>query len=180
MAFVTASRRRGIDSTNLLVTSVILSHSSLRTCFNCALLVIFRLRICLSRCSHKCSMGLRSGDQGGCGNCLGVRYNNHSFTKRDVCFGSLSCWKVQTRDNFSFSTLGAKFSLRIFKYPSLFIVSSMNTRFPTPEAAMHPHTITEPPCFTVWHKLFSLNSSFFARQIFLVFLHRISQIWIRQ
>ena len=63
---MTSSRRFFIEPTNLAVVSgLIASHSSLSASLSISLLVITRCLIFLSSRSHKCSIGLRSGDCGG-------------------------------------------------------------------------------------------------------------------
>ena len=78
---------------------------------------------------------------------------------RAVCFGSLSCWNTNDPSIPNLAALSLKFAFKMLRWSYLFIVCSMNTRLPTPGAAIHLHTMSDPPpCFTVaviipWIKL---------------------------
>ena len=48
----------------------------------------------LSTSFLKCSMGFKSEDCGGHSNTKKSCLLNHRCTRPDVCFGSLSCWKI--------------------------------------------------------------------------------------
>ncbi len=66
-----------------------------------------------------------------------------------VCFGSLSCWKVNLRPSLRSWALWRRFSSRISLYLAAFIFPSMQPVRPVPAAEKHPHSMMlPPPCFT--------------------------------
>lgn len=98
---ITSNNRFFIDPT--FVTSAgILSHSSTKAFFSFSLFLTPLVLIRWLISSHKCSMGLRSWYCGGVLSCLGALCKSYSFVIMAVCFGSLSCWKVNERSRPNF------------------------------------------------------------------------------
>ena len=54
----------------------------------------FQAHIRWSSWSHTCSMMFMSGDKGGQGRTVTLLFWNQSLATCNVCFGSLSCWKI--------------------------------------------------------------------------------------
>src|SRR4029434_9531065 len=83
----------------------------------------------------------------------------------DVCFGSLSCWKVQPRPILSFLAEAVRFSFKICWYFKESMIPCILTRCPGPLDEKQPHNITDPPpYFTVAMSCCSLWLSFSLRQ----------------
>ena len=105
--------------------------------------------ILLSNSSHKCSMGFKSGLCGGHFRRLIPFLMKNCWAFLDVCFGSLSCWKIKSfprpKERAESPRLFSRMSVSI----SAFILEPMNAIWPTPEVCMQPHTITQSDCFTV-------------------------------
>src|SRR4029434_2267577 len=67
--------------------------------------------------SHRFSMGFRwGGDCDGHGKTFILRSANHFCVDFEVCFGSLSCWKVQPRPISSLLKGAVRFSFNICWY----------------------------------------------------------------
>ena len=62
----------------------------LRRFFN----LILSLWTPLSKMTHKCSIGLRSGDWAGVFNCLRMFHINHCLFNSALCFLLFSCWNI--------------------------------------------------------------------------------------
>ena len=122
------------------------------------------LCILLFSSAHTFSMGFRSGDYDGH---LILCSANHFCVDLDICFGSLSCWKIQQRPCFSFMAGATRFRLKMSWYfMFMFMMACTLTRFPGPLEQKQPHNLTDhPPCLTVGIRLFSV-SAFFLRQKF--------------
>ncbi len=111
------------------------------------------------------SMGLRSGDWLGHSRTLKCFLRSHSFVAREVCLGSLSCWKTQPRFIFNALADGRRFSLKISRYMAPFILSFTQISRPGPFAEKQPQSMMfPPPCFTVGMVFFGCNSAFFLLQ----------------
>lgn len=132
------------------MSDVMVSQNFIRASFKDCALVILYFHTRRSNSSHKCSLGLRSGDWGGEWSCCGTWYSSHSFTITAVCLRWLSCWKIQEFPSCKAWMDGCRFSRNMFKYLNLSIMPSINTSLPTPDAAIEPQTITCPlPRLTV-------------------------------
>ncbi len=100
------------------------------------------------------SIGLKSGDWFGQSKTFHFFALINSLTELAGCFGSLSWCNMKhfpmNLVAFSWILVGnmvlypSKFILRLSSY----IKSSVKLRGPVPEAAMHVHVMTTPPCFT--------------------------------
>ena len=104
------------------------------------------------KCTHKCLIGLRFKDWVGHRSTWILLSSNHLVAFFEVCFGSLSCWKILSSSSTSnFSKLSTTPSSKILQYYTAFIVPSTSVSFPTPFQLMHPHTMRlfPPPCLTV-------------------------------
>ena len=103
-----------------------------------------------STSSHNCSIGFMSGEK--------EDHSRHSMCSRfnqfvtvvARCFGSLSCWNIQSLSMFEFFTDCNKSFCRISQYNSPDIFPSIKSRLTTPDAKKHPqHFTLSLPCFTV-------------------------------
>lgn len=166
-AVITACNLLGIDRNKLWVTSNDMSfHASCRTVFRVVWLVMRQrtsgIWICRSNSSYKYSIRFKSGDCGRECSWCGTRYNSQVFTSTAVCFGSLSCWKIQLEGRPRRSTLGCKFSSKVDPF-----FKSINTNCPTPAEDIRPHTITFLlPCLTVGQRFSFLRASLFRLQTY--------------
>ena len=99
---------------------------------------------------HTCSIGFRSGLWLGHSKTFTDFLRSHSFVLLAVCFGSLSCWKVNLCPRLWPRVLWSRFSSRILVYFAAFIFLTMRTIRPVPAAEKHLHIMMLPPlCFTV-------------------------------
>lgn len=74
---------------------------------------------------------------------------------RALCFGLLSCWKMQWRPLNNFRLISFILFLRIEKYWSLFLIPCTLTLSPGPEAAKYRQSRMLPPtCINVWAHIF--------------------------
>src|SRR5262245_21858830 len=93
----TAPTRRGMLSISLVHSWVeIPSHSASTRAHSSSMLVgsfLYAASRCL-RCCHRCSIGFRSGDCAGHSSTETPWAASHSRARREVCLGSLSCWKM--------------------------------------------------------------------------------------
>src|SRR4029434_6293351 len=106
--------------------------------------------------SHRFSMGFRSVDCDGHVKTFILRSVKHFCVDFEVCFGSLSCLKVQPRPILSFLEGAVRFSFNIYWYLMV---------FPGPLEEKQPHNIKDPPpYFTVGMGVFSVWLSFCLRQ----------------
>ncbi len=88
---------------------------------------------------------------------------SHSFVARAVCLGSLSCWKTQPRFIFNALADVRRFSLKISRYMTPFILSFTQISRPGPFAEKQPQSMMfPPPCFTVGMVFFGYNSASFS------------------
>ena len=100
--------------------------------------------------SLRCSMGFKSGLWLGHSGTFTELSWSHSFDILAVCWGSLSCWKMNYRFSLRPRALWGRFSSRMSLYIAAFIFPSMLTSLPVPAAEKHPHSMMlPPPCFTV-------------------------------
>ncbi|GFY54670.1 hypothetical protein TNIN_111241 [Trichonephila inaurata madagascariensis] len=86
-------------------------------------------------------MTLMSGECGVVCNCCFQRKIHHILTLCVMCLESLPCWKMNT----TFSTLSIRSLRSIFRCTIWFIMLTIKTKFPTPDEAMQPRAMTEPP-----------------------------------
>src|SRR4029434_11225777 len=98
------------------------------------------------------------GDCDGHGKLFILRSVNHFFVDFEVCFGSLSCWKVQPRPILSFLEGAVRLSFNICWYLMESMIPCILTRCRGPLEEKQPHNIKDPPpyftvgmrCFSVW------------------------------
>ena len=110
-------------------------------------------------------MGFRSGDCDGHGKTFILRSVNHFCVDFEVCFGSLSCWKVQPRPILSLLEGAVRFSFNICWYLMESMIPCILTRCPGPLEEKQPHNIKDPPpYFTLGMGVFSVWLSFCLRQ----------------
>src|SRR5579859_5299269 len=100
-------------------------------------------------------MMFMSGDDGGQGRTVTFLFWNQSLATWEVCFRSLSCWKMTLSlpvfFNFRSLRVPRRLCWRISTYPGPFMIPSMRCSLPIPPPVMQPHTITlPPPCLTVF------------------------------
>src|SRR4029434_10585954 len=116
--------------------------------------------------SHRFSMGFRSGDCDGHGKTF-IPWSVDNFcVDFEVCFGSLSCCKVQPWPILSFLEGAVRFSFNICWHLMEFMIPCILTRCRGPLEEYQPHTITDPPphftvgmrCFSVWLSFCLLQS----------------------
>src|SRR4029434_1793194 len=111
--------------------------------------------------SHRFSMGFRLGDCDGHGKTFILWSVNHFCVDFEVCFGSLSCWKVQPWPILSFLAEAIRFSFNIRWYLMESMIPCILTRCPGPLKEKQPHNIKDlPPYFTVGMRCFSVWLSF--------------------
>ena len=111
------------------------------------------------------SMGFRSGDCEGHGKTFILQAVIHFCVDLEVCFGSLSCWKVQPRPILSFLEGAVRLSFNICWYLMESIIPCVLTRCPGHLEEKQPHNIKDPPpYFTVGMRCFSVWLSFCLRQ----------------
>ena len=103
------------------------------------------------KCTNKCLIGLRSGDQVGHRSTWILLSSNHLVAFFKICLGLLSCWKILSSSSTSnFSKLSTTPSSKFLQYYTASIFPSTSVSFPTPFQPMHPHTMRLfPPCLTV-------------------------------
>ena len=87
----------------------ILAHSSWAKTFTSQIFLGLRAAIALFKSHQRFSMGLKSGDCDGHPSIFQDFFWNQALVDFEVCLGSLSCWKVQCRQSFSFLTEGMTF-----------------------------------------------------------------------
>src|SRR4029434_7353726 len=130
-----------------------------------------------SSAHHTFSMGFRSGDFDGHGKTFILRSVNQFCVDFEVCFRSLSCWKVQLRPILSFLAEAVRFSFNICWYlMESMIPPCILTRCPGPLEEKQPHNIKDPApyftmgmrCFSVWLFLSTPNPPlmFVAKQLY--------------
>ena len=153
---MTASRRFFYVVTSCPHCSgVILAHSSTHIVFK-SWRFVGALRWTLFFSSfHKFSIWFKSGDWLGHSNTLIFFLWNHLRVSFALCFGSLSCWKVQPRLIFIILVDGSRFISRMSRYMAPFIFPSMTWSLPVPRDEKQPHAMMfPPPNFTVGIVLF--------------------------
>lgn len=156
LCLMIASSLLGIDLTKISkISGDNFFHSSTRTDFKTALLLIWCFLIFLSSRSQTCSMGLMSGDCGRVCSTSGMLYNTKSFVFKAVSFRSLSCMKIKLFSKPIFSALSCKLFFKMSIYLRWSIMPSMKWKLPTAAALIQPQTSTEQPlCLTVAHTFF--------------------------
>ena len=93
-----------------------------------------------------------------------LRSVNHFCVDFEVCFRSLSCWKVQPRPILSLLEGTVRFSFNICWYLMEYKIPCILTRCPGPLEEKQPHNIKDPPpYFTVGMRCFSVWLSFCLR-----------------
>src|SRR4029434_4355654 len=73
-----------------------------------------------------------------------LRSVNNFCVDFEVCFGSLSCWKVQPRPILSFLEGAVRFSINICWYLMESMIPCILTRCPGPLEEKQPHNIKDP------------------------------------
>ena len=126
------------------------------------------LGLCLSTdlfsSAHRFSIGLRSDDWDGHCRTLILLSWNHFCVDLQVCFGSLSWWKVHLRPSPSLLDERTRFSAKIAWYLVEFIMPSILTSAPGPLELKQSQNITDPlPYFTVGMRCFSLRLCSYAK-----------------
>ncbi len=146
----------------------IFAHSSLHKRSKSVRLRGHGLCTALFRSPHRCSIGFRSGLWLGHSKTLIFFWWSHAFVDLDVCFGSLSCWKVNFLFIFSFLTDAWRFCAKIAWYLELFIIPSTLTKAPVPAEEKQPQSMMlPPPCFTVvWCSLSDVQCCFCVKHTF--------------
>ena len=109
---------------------VILAHSSTQIVFKSQRFVGALCWTLFFSLFHKLSMGFKSGDWLGHSNTLILFLWYHLRVSSALCFGSLSCWKVQPRLIFIILVDGSRFISRMSQYMAPFIVPSMTWSLP--------------------------------------------------
>ena len=87
-------------------------------------------------------MGFRMGDCDGHSKTFILRSVNHFCVYFEVCFGSLSCWKVQPRPILSFLAGAVRFSFNICWYLMESMIPCILTKCPGPLKEKTPYSIT--------------------------------------
>ena len=121
------------------------------------------------KCTHKCSIRLRSGDWAGHGITSILLSSNHLVAFFEICLGSLSYWKIFSSSATSnFSKLSTTRSSKISQYCTASIFPSTSVSFPAPFQPMHPHTMRlfPPPCLTVGVVVLSESDVPFSFQVY--------------
>ncbi len=114
-------------------------------------------------------MGFKSGDWGGHTRTWILLFSNHTVALFQVCFGSLSCWKILSSSFISnFSKLSTNPSSKISQYCTASMIPWTSTSFPTPFHPIQPHTMRlfPPPCLTVGVVVLSESGSPFLFQVY--------------
>ena len=104
-----------------------------------------RLSTALFNSADRCTIGLRSGDWDGHDRTLILLSQNHCCVDLEVCFGSLSCWKVHIQPSPSPLAEATRLSAKIAWYLVEFIMPSILTSVPGPLELKQPQNITDPP-----------------------------------
>ena len=96
-----------------------------------------------------------SSDEGSHRRTVTFLFWNQSLAMCDVCFGSLSCWKITLPlpifFNFWSLRVPRRLCQRISTYPGPFMIPLMWWSLPIPSPVIQPHTITfPPPCLIVF------------------------------
>lgn len=122
----------------------------------------------LFRSPHRFSIGFRSSLWLGHSKSLIFFWLSHSFVNFEVCFWSLSCWKVKSLFIFSFLAETWRFCAKIDWYLELFIMPSTLTKALVPAEEKQSQSIILPPtCFTVgmvffwWWGVLFLHQTYF-------------------
>ena len=89
--------------------------------------------------------GKKGRGVGGHGKTFILRSVNHFCVDFEVCFGSLSCWKVQPRPILSLLEGAVRFSFNICWYLMESMIPCILTRCPGPLEEKQPHNIKDPP-----------------------------------
>jgi hypothetical protein len=113
LACNTARTRLGIDSINRRIQSCGISpHSCSKSCCSSCRVCSagWRLHTRRFKSSHKCSIGLKSGDLGGQGSTVTFWLARKSTVARVVCGRALSCYKTFLRRVIAGSMCGVKTS----------------------------------------------------------------------
>ena len=121
------------------------------------------------KCTHKCSMGLRSGDWAGQTRTWILLSLNHCVALFEVCLGSLSYWKILSSSSISNSSkLSTSPSSKISQYCFASMIPWTSVSFPTPFHPIHPHTMRLflPPCLTVGVVVLSESGSPLCFQVY--------------
>src|SRR4029434_2502214 len=108
----------------------ILVHSSIAVSLQILQIPWSTLVTLLFSSSHRFSMGFRSGDCDGLGKTFILRSVNHFCVDFEVCFGSLSCWKVQPQRISSCQEGAVRFLLNICWYLMESMISCILTICP--------------------------------------------------
>ena len=163
--WMTPFNRFGAESTNFFVTSVPIPYQTRsKDCFSSVSFFGFSFFILLSTSSHICSMGFKSGENGGHLSSLTSFSFNQCVTIWVRCFGSLSCCMTHSLSGFNFFIDSNKFFCKISRYTSPVMLPSIKTRFPTTHDEKQPQHFTFlPPYFTVGTVHFGSSSSFGVR-----------------
>src|SRR4029434_1066132 len=105
-----------------------------------------------------CGLGLGTD---GDGKAFILQSVNNFCVDFEVCFGSLSCWKVQPRPISSLLEGAFRFSFNICWYLIESMIPCILTRCPGPLEEKQPHNIKDlPPYFTLGMRCFSVWLSF--------------------
>src|SRR4029434_5823090 len=94
--------------------------------------------------SHRFSMGFRSGDCDGHGKTFILRSVNHFCVDFEVCFGSLTCWKVQPQPILSLleGAVGFSFNICWYLMESMMYPNKMSRAFGRKTAPQHQRSAT--------------------------------------
>ena len=147
---MTSFKRFGTKSTNFFkVGNSIPYHTSMRLSFNSFWLLGCFFLSCRSTSSHKCSIGFKSGENEGQWSRFIPFLFSQLATMAALCFGSLSCYQIQSWLTPNFSTDFSKLFSKISRYDLPTILPSIKIKLPTSDDEKQAQHLTLPPRW-VW------------------------------